>query len=83
MIFFQDSSNKAVIDYVNVHAGSSVTGAALIGAGLFGAVFTLEHLQFLYFSVLIPPAAYHCYAWFKTRMMAPVCEWLKQIKDLK
>ena len=49
--------------------GRPVVGTTLLAAGFVPTFeptwFDASHLQALYFMLLIPPAAYHCYGWFK------------------
>lgn len=53
-----------VVTAVNARGDHAVVGSGLILAGFVPiSLFTSENLQILYFALLIPPAAYHCYLW--------------------
>lgn len=53
---------------------------ALIAAGfvpnVVNQVFTLSTLQIVYFALLIPPAAYHCYVWARKTFWPTIKRWL-------
>lgn len=53
------------------HSDGPIVGGVLIMAGFVQTWFTSAHLQEVYLLLLIPPTAYHCYAWFK-KSVVPV-----------
>ena len=66
-----------VLNTVKHTLESTNTPPVLIAAGffpvmlehIFHKVFTLSFLQGIYFLLLIPPAGFHCWSWFKKSVL--------------
>lgn len=66
--------NPSLFHMATTHADHAYVGTSLIAAGVlpnFFHLFNSATLQAIYFALLIPPAALHCYVWAK-KYFAPV-----------
>lgn len=67
------------VTFVNTRGDHAWVSGILLGAGLIP--FTNDFnslLQMVYFLVLIPPAAYHCYLWFTKTAYPIVSSWFNK-----
>lgn len=52
-----------ILDTVTQRGDKAYVGTGLIVAGFVPNFFSSSTLSAIYFALLIPPAAYHCYLW--------------------
>lgn len=81
----------SVADTVANHAEKPAVGITLIAAGvapmtIFPPWFNSSFIGAIYFSLLIPPAAYHLYSFFK-KIFCPgfvkVCKWIRKVLNIE
>lgn len=65
----------SVFDVAAAKGDHVYVGTSLILAGIIPSLFSSTTLQAVYFALLIPPAAYHCYLWAKKAVWPAVRGW--------
>jgi len=58
-----------MLHHLTEKADHTYVGAGLVLAGFLPNFVNLNNLQTLYFLFLIPPAAYHCWSWFRKAVL--------------
>lgn len=61
--------------FVAHHFGSPVVGGTLVVAGFVPEFVDLNHLQNLYYLLLLFPTAGHCIAWLRDTIFHPTRKW--------
>ena len=65
-----------IIVVINSRGDSGYVGGTLIAVGFIPlGLFTSDTLSAIYFLLLIPPAAYHCYLWSRKTVYPVVKSW--------
>lgn len=66
---------KEHLDLFKEFVISPPASVTLVAAGTISFILDPAHLQMLYLSLIIPPAAYHFYVWFREKMIPPLIQW--------